>query len=184
LSAGLLIGQQTDEHRTELPSSDTMPTPADLIPSSRELGAVSQDVPSTTVKQQVTVGRELLDVLVRPAPEKFTFGRESRDPKQFWEGVVVARNDDTFTARVVDRTNPSNADEIVEIGSDEVTADDWNLVRPGASFYWSIGFDRSAAGTITKYSDIRFRRLPGWTRASLADAQREADVLAALFADR
>jgi hypothetical protein len=95
---------------------------------------------------------------------------------QKWEGVVLEVRSDSFLTRLVDLTLPG-PDEEAEFSLDEVSEEDRPLIRPGAIFYWNIGYHTSYSGQRTRTSLIRFRRLPAWTREELEAAKREAERL-------
>lgn len=66
-------------------------------------------------------------------------------------------------------------DHFAEIGLEWVSEQDLNLVRPGAVFYLSLYKARRRGGTIVNSQELRFRRLPAWTRrdaASIKDIAR------------
>jgi hypothetical protein len=92
---------------------------------------------------------------------------------QKWEGVVLDVMADAFLARLVDLTR-TGPDEEAEFALDEISAEDGPLVKPGAIFYWNIGYLNSYSGQRTRASIIRFRRLPAWTRKEIETARREA----------
>jgi hypothetical protein len=93
---------------------------------------------------------------------------------QAWEGVVLEVMSDSFMARLVDLTN-RGADEEAELPMNEISDDDKTLVRPGAIFYWDIGYHTNYSGQRMRSSLIRFRRLPAWTQREIEAAKREAD---------
>lgn len=47
---------------------------------------------------------------------------------------------------------------------EEVSLDDRRLLKPGAVFYWIIGYKRHRSGQQERGSAVRIRRLPGWSR--------------------
>jgi hypothetical protein len=93
---------------------------------------------------------------------------------QKWEGVVLEVWEDAFLARLVDLTRPG-PDEEAEFPLDEISEEDRPLVRPGAIFYWNIGYHDSSSGQRTRASIIRFRRLPAWRREEIEAARLEAE---------
>lgn len=104
-------------------------------------------------------------------------------PKQSWEGTVIESRNESFIARVSDRTNPLHPDEIVTFHLDEISSDDQPLVSPGASFYWTIGTEKSPAGTIKNVDMVAFRRLPLRKESSVREAEQAAkDLLNVLLA--
>ena len=97
---------------------------------------------------------------------------------QKWEGVVLEVQDDAFLARLVDLTHPG-PDEEAEFPLDEISEEDRPLVRPGAIFYWNIGYHDSSGGQRKRDTMIRFRRLPAWRREEIEAARQEAERLRA-----
>ncbi len=87
-------------------------------------------------------------------------------------------------ATLSDRTRPSSPDEqaIFEFGSFEVPDDDQPLVTPGSVFYWMMGTERTRSGQVKNVSTVEFRRLPIWTKSSLASAATKAAHLKEWFA--
>lgn len=98
---------------------------------------------------------------------------ERFDLLQKWEGVVTDVGDETFVAELI-TISGDEEDMIAEIYLKNVHEDDRELVEPGAIFYWSIGYLRTAQGTTKRKSDIRFRRLPRWTRRQLKKYQEQS----------
>lgn len=101
---------------------------------------------------------------------------------QEWEGQVKSIDVNTFTAILTDKTTAHNNDEEVEIDVNEVMKDDHSLLRAGAVFYWSIGYEEGAGIPRQRVSRIRFRRLPGLTQRELREAETRAAEFAQLFA--
>lgn len=116
-------------------------------------------------------------------PKKFAGASTSKlRVKQLWEGTVVACEEERFTARLSDRTNPANPDEIAEFDLEEVAPDDQYLVNPGALFYWSIGTEQTPARQVKNVAVVNFRRLPRWTQSSFRKAEQRAKNVLAIFA--
>lgn len=61
----------------------------------------------------------------------------------------------------------------VRLNSD-VHEQDHELVRPGAVFYLTM-YRQFVRGTIAHGEELRFRRLPSWTKAQLERINRAAD---------
>jgi hypothetical protein len=99
---------------------------------------------------------------------------------QQWEGTVTEVGEGEFTAKICDLTDPSRPDEIVSLASDEVSAGDLPLLKPGAVFYWSIGYE-TELGQKRRVSALRFRRLPAWSRKAVEEVARDAAELKRLF---
>lgn len=96
---------------------------------------------------------------------------------QLWEGRVIEVRGKEFTAIISDRTNPDFPDEEVTLDLEEVPIDDLLLIKPGAVFYWSIGYADHPGRPRVRESRIRFRRLPKWTQAELDLAKEKAEKL-------
>lgn len=93
---------------------------------------------------------------------------------QQWEGLVSSVSDRDFTAVLRDLSNPSQPDEEATFSLEETSEQDKGLVVPGAIFYWVIGYRTSASGQKTRSSDLRFRRLPVWTRSEINRLAKKA----------
>ena len=115
------------------------------------------------------------------SPARPDTGKAGFTPLYQWEGVVEAVNGDEFRARVVPwGTGNGQQPEFTEFARDDLsTPDDWPLVVRGAVFYWSLGKERNAAGTITNASLVRFRRLSSRVPAPHSEARRKARELLA-----
>lgn len=100
---------------------------------------------------------------------------------QKWEGYVLAVGEGTFSARLMTKQGDNAGEEFVaEIYLDEIDAEDRLLLAPGAVFYWSIGYYERPSGRM-RFSSIRMRRLPQWSAADLARAQKTAEELSRLL---
>ncbi len=103
------------------------------------------------------------------------------DIKLSWSGVVISMNDHELTVRMEDMTNRENPDEIVVISRDEIDDKDQYLVKPGALFYWHIGYRQGAKCPKERFSIIRFRRLSKWTANEIKEAENLAEDYANFF---
>jgi hypothetical protein len=103
--------------------------------------------------------------------------------RQLWEGTVTDVRSTGFSAVLSDKTNPANPDEHAAFDFDnvEISADDFPLVSSGAAFYWIIGTEKTAGGTVKNISIVQFRRVPAWTRSALSEAAERAKSIRALF---
>ncbi|PHQ25484.1 hypothetical protein CLH62_14270 [Marinobacter guineae] len=99
---------------------------------------------------------------------------------QTWIGYVIAVNDGEFVAVIKDKTNPSAPDEEVTISIDELSPPDQDALEIGAEFFWTIGREKSPAGTVSRVSDIRLRRLVGFRDAEVQYAQLKAKEISDL----
>ncbi len=97
---------------------------------------------------------------------------------QEWDGYVVEKNGNSFTARLTDITSGGSPDsEEVEIPYEELDDSSINRIKPGSLFRWSIGYEKSSAGQKTRVSRIIVRQLPRWRKSELEKADREASEL-------
>lgn len=103
------------------------------------------------------------------------------DLKLCWSGVVISANDQELTVRMEDVLNRENPDEIVVLSRDEIDDKDQCLVKPGALFYWNIGYRQGVKCPKERFSIIRFRRLPKWTAKEIKDAENLAEEYANFF---
>lgn len=123
------------------------------------------------------ISEELRPAVATPvAPEISKF-----EVEQQFEGIVLARDDegDSFTARLRNQRADS-PDEEAEFTISELP-DDRHLIMPGAMFTWVIGLQWR--GTQSKrVSEVRFRRLPPFTKNAIAEARIKAEQRAKMFA--
>jgi hypothetical protein len=96
---------------------------------------------------------------------------------QQWEGVVTEVADDSFFADLQDLNDSAEPIEVVELPFEEVPKDDRPLLQEGAVFYWSIGYETTAGGTLRRMSEIRLRRTPRWTKRAHRQAEQRAEEL-------
>jgi len=99
---------------------------------------------------------------------------------QKWAGYVIEVSDETFTARLTDLKN-MEIEEDAEIYLAEISEEDRPLLRPGAVFYWSIGYRDDYRGQRHNEGFIRFRRLPAFSRKDIDRARKEADEIRQAF---
>lgn len=106
-------------------------------------------------------------------PVRFTT-RSRFLPLQKWEGTVLSVRAESFVARLVDKTSDA-VDAEAELPLSDVTVDDLALVQPGAVFYWTVGYSMDLSGSRRRVAEMRFRRLPVWTKRDLEQARSAAD---------
>lgn len=78
---------------------------------------------------------------------------------QKWEGIVEEINGDTILVKLIDLTNGGTHEE-TELDLQDISPDDIQLVKKGAMFYWSIGYETQRDRQVKKSSFIKFKRLP------------------------
>ena len=90
---------------------------------------------------------------------------------QEWEGYVTSVYFDKFTAVLNDLTSLDYTPaETMDFPLDDLMQDSLHLVKPGALFRWSIGY-QIRNGSKSRISRVIFRRLPAWTKQDLQAAQ-------------
>lgn len=75
---------------------------------------------------------------------------------QNWIGHIIEFSDDGFTAKLLDKNDPTTY-EMAEFDIADVSKGDIDLLKLGAIFYWSIGY-ANQNGQIIKQSLLRFKR--------------------------
>jgi hypothetical protein len=112
------------------------------------------------------------------APAAYTF-----DMRGQWEGTVtkVDARTEEFSVVLRDIKNPGSEEYDAVFSIEDVTLEDRDLLTEGAIFYWTIGYEQRR-GQRRHVSEVRFRRLPAWSRADLARVEKAARELDDLFA--
>ena len=101
---------------------------------------------------------------------------------QEWEGYILEIRPEDVVARLIDLTaGASQEEEEAVIPLTEISDDDAVKMREGSIFRWVIGYERSAAGTKKRVSQIVFRDLPAMTKSDLQDGQAWADRISESF---
>lgn len=96
---------------------------------------------------------------------------------QLWEGKVIDVDQDLGLMRVLlDAKMGKVPSHTGEIELQWVSDQDMDLVRPGAIFYLTL-YKRTKRGSIENAQELRFRRLPSWTRQQIAQVERDANML-------
>jgi len=100
---------------------------------------------------------------------------------QLWQGRVEKVGTDEFVTTLFDKTHPLSSPEQVSISIEDVNLEDRELLRPGAVFYWSIGYANYYKGPRQRTSRIRFRRLV-IPKRKMVERKNAAKQLATFFA--
>jgi hypothetical protein len=93
--------------------------------------------------------------------------------KQEWIGRVDEVSEETFLATLVTRSAPEEVEQ-AEIEIDEVAPDDRARLRPGAIFYWVVGYRDEPHGQRLGVSSIIFRTMIEPTSDELEHAELDA----------
>ena len=98
-------------------------------------------------------------------------------PIEVWEGEVKSIDVAAQTMHVYLRSKLGHSpDHAGEIAMEWVASQDSDLVRPGAVFYWTL-YKETRRGSIKNSQELRFRRLPNWSRAQLRRIRTESTKL-------
>lgn len=160
--------------RTVATGSRPAGAPVDVLPRpapTAETKSKEQNFAATTAAEQKYELKPNLgpSVLKLRSPQSFLHALQE------WEGYVTSIGDQTFTARLIDKTAKSHIEEeTAEFLLDDVSDSDRRLLREGSIFRWVIGYLKDAGGSKRRVSEIVFRRLPAWTRHDLLSARARA----------
>lgn len=135
----------------------------------------------TSQGQAVREKRRGIDEFVAPVPSPKSARSNALKSYQLWIGTVTSASQDRFHAIVVDQTKADNPDEEAEFELEEVPEGDRPLVRPGSTFYWTIGMERTPAGSQKRVSMIQFRHAPKLTESLTRRAEELASSFATIF---
>lgn len=159
--------------RTSRTSYDlSAPSRVLLIPKRTSRGVTESNATSTWISAPLS--SDSFEVFVVPKP------READDPGpafrrlQEFEGTVLSFDGATLSARLIDLTNPENPPEDATFPGAEISDEDLELAKPGAIFYWVIGYETNASRQRRRVSSLVFRRLPVWSRRDLDRLEERA----------
>jgi len=95
--------------------------------------------------------------------------------EQRWQGYVTAVQDQTFQGVVYD-TSPEYSNEIEEVEFDRKDVAELMrpLIRPGAVFFWDIGFQVEPSGQRMRQSIVSFPMIPVHTEEQIGQARARA----------
>jgi hypothetical protein len=92
-----------------------------------------------------------------------------------WEGAITCIDQKSFKAELV-RTDQKLNDIIeLEIDIADVNADDHQLIREGAIFYFTVARDTYTNRNVKVSESIIFRRLPNWQNFDIEAPNEYAD---------
>lgn len=131
--------------------------PISLNPSDSPKSLAKNDV-STKESSSYVVPPELLHFRM-----DFKLRNQSTRAKfkvlQKWEGIVEEFDGENIQVKLIDLTN-GGTDEEAQLDIQDISKDDLQLVKEGAMFYWSIGYETQLDRQVKKSSFIKFKRLP------------------------
>lgn len=115
-----------------------------------------------------------------PTPEPVFLPKRTVEPRTHFiplekrEGVVLEIGENEFEARLID-TLGDEPEVTATFSFDDLSEDGLRLLKPGAVFYFNVGYAVSPSGQRSRVADLVFRRLPGRRNADVAAARRQAD---------
>lgn len=96
-------------------------------------------------------------------------------PLEVWEGTVITVDREAGVMRVVlDAKIGRMPRHTADIDIDEVSAQDYDLMLPGAVFYLTL-YKRSVP-SVENVQELRFRRRPSWSAAQLHQIDKDASA--------
>lgn len=143
---------------------------------------LSEPVDSSTVtaRNESTKRRLVfppISVLRSAARPENTVPDADASPLQIWEGRILQVNHENRSMEVLLSAKMGNvADHTGEIDLEWVSEQDIDLVRPGAVFYLTL-YKRLKRGTVENAQELRFRRLPNWSRHQLKQVKDVTQVM-------
>jgi len=162
--------------------------PKDIrVTFTESIEAVKEDGPKPTVAPYSPLGRPFVrqEAAITPVALPVIDVDSMRSPEslttaviQIWEGNVLSVDKDAGAMDVKLSAKIGNApDHSAEISLQWVASQDADLVKPGAIFYWTL-YKETKRGTIRNSQELRFRRLPSWSKIQLARIKSDAKQLA------
>ena len=162
---------RTDALYSEALSSDSVPTVRSYDVRNARTDGQSKSKPATLGGLRKVV----------PPHIEHVRGREewiNSIPMQIWEGVVTSVDYQAQTMEAILEgkivTMPRHS---ASFSLEWVHAQDYSLVMPGAVFYLTL-YKQSDRSTVKNSQDIRFRRMPSWSKNQLLQIQEEAKLFA------
>jgi len=173
-----------------LPPSDPSTRALALVPPDTVISPTgpNPDDQARTDTQSPSTARKSTGTASLPAPMPFVHvprpaisrAEYTFDMRGQWEGVVTDIRSDDFSVVLRDLVNPASAEYEAVFSIDEVADDDRKLLKAGAIFYWTIGYQQRR-GQRLRVSEVRFRRLPAWSRSDMERIKKAAHALDDLF---
>lgn len=97
-----------------------------------------------------------------------------------WTGIVVEIGHDRFWATLTNVRRRDTEELEGEFPVEEVAEVDLDLLREGAEFYWAVGYRLDRSGQRSRFSQLRFRRLPRWSEEEVERAREGANAIVTL----
>jgi hypothetical protein len=170
-------------------SSSTEATRESLVPLSQErsVRAVSSESENDRTSTSTASAEKAIESQLEEAP-LFRAPDAPLVPRRFmvlkaWIGEITEVTKDSVWAALAEQDVPGRYVEVVEIPFEEFAPADMPLVELGATFYWTIGYDKTPGGTLKRTSEVRMRRMPTWSKARVESIRAKASQLLELLSD-
>lgn len=98
----------------------------------------------------------LIDKIPKISNRQISAYKNYMSKSQNWIGYVLKINEDSFFAKLEDKNEPTTY-ETASFDLEDVSTGDLELLKVGASFYWSVGY-ANQNGQVIKQSLVRFKR--------------------------
>ena len=142
------------------------------IGTENRLEGLGIEKPSPDADSKAEIFKKIIQLL--PKKSENPYRQTTFLLKSMWEGTVASITSDSFWARITPgRNEPKSADKDVEFLLEDVNEGDRSLVKPGAPFYWYIGYRISPTGNRSRSSELYFRRILRTSR----DKKREDEMV-------
>lgn len=166
------------------------PTPiGDLYLSSPEemWGATPEQRSQISESYEITYGITELPAMAIAEVRRVTKDRAVEPwtaPLQTWEGRVlyVDHEQKAMDVMLVDKSGRL-PDHNARMSLEWVTDQDQELVKQGAIFYLML-YKEKNRGSLKNSQELRFRRLPNWSRSQITKIHCEAEKLLPFFSDK
>ena len=162
-------------------------------------GASTADLPADPLQElnrtMTSMGQDLSQEALDRQSRSFQAHREARrrllEPgsrpaarlDDVFHGVVIEVLDDSFAAEVSNGADAGDPPVVMEFSRDGLTADDQEILVPGAAFHVTVGTDWSRPGGPVKVTAVRMQRFRSWPQHEIDEAMNEAEDLASWLKD-
>lgn len=141
-----------------------------ILDRSRDFSSDPTNLAEHVVDSAASVTDKKINMVAAHAPVRGTDTHAPIDsvPVEIWEGRVeeIRKDEGVFEAVLVSKLG-GQADHVAEIEISEISDQDINLLRLGGIFYLSIFKTVNHGSTIFSSQELRFRRLPTWTKSQV-----------------
>ena len=92
------------------------------------------------------------------------------------EGQVISIDFENHDVLIKFHEIGSKDDVVEEVVFDfaEISESDMDLLKEGAIVYWNIGYLEEISGTRSRISELKFRRMPAWSKNDVVKVNKKA----------